>query len=100
MEFARATFWISAGPAAWVVHFAALYGIGALACARRFPEAVPWIVVIATVGAAALAASVLVKCLAERADFVRWVGAGNAAIALIAIAWGALPVLKVPACVS
>jgi hypothetical protein len=89
--------WISSGPLVWALHFAALYGFAALACARGFAHAVPWIVATATLVAAALA-GVLVLRHAKRGDFIDWLTAALAAFALLAIAWQALPAFVVPVC--
>jgi hypothetical protein len=43
------------GPALWALHFAALYGFTALACARGFAGAVPWVIAAATLAIAAAA---------------------------------------------
>ena len=98
MSFANAVLWISAGPVIWAAHFLAIYGITTLACAQRMPAAVPWIVGAATLVAGSMATLVLVRCLRQRSEFTRWIGAGNAALALVAILWEALPALAVPPC--
>ena len=98
MSFASSAFWISAGPTIWAAHFLAIYGITTLACAQGMPAAVAWIVAGATLLAASMALLVLVKCVRQRSEFVRWIGAGNAALALVAILWEALPAFTVPPC--
>ena len=98
MSFASSVFWISAGPAIWAAHFLAIYGVTTIACAQRMPAAVPWIVAAATLIAGSIALVVLVKCLRQRSEFVRWIGAGNAGLALVAILWESLPALTVPPC--
>jgi hypothetical protein len=86
---------ISAGAIVWALHFAAIYGVTALACARNLPGLVPWAVGIAT----ALAAAAAVALIAVRTpDFAGWVASGVAALALLAILWEAASVLVVPAC--
>jgi hypothetical protein len=86
MPFVR----MSSGAIVWAVHFMAIYGITALACARGFPAAVPWAIGITT--ALALAAVIAIIVFSSR------ITAGVAGIALIAIIWEAIPVLVMPAC--
>ena len=98
MSFASTIFWVSAGPVIWATHFLAIYGVTTLACAQEMSGAVPWIVGAATLVAGSIALVVMLKCLREKAEFVRWIGAGNAGLALVAILWEALPALTVPPC--
>lgn len=87
---------ILAGPLLWALHFAALYGFTALACARGFGAAVPWVVVAATLVAAAAAIAVIATHLS--AEFTRWMTASVAALALLAIVWEGLSPLWAPPC--
>lgn len=87
---------IPVGAIVWAAHFAALYGVTALACARGFPNLVPWTVVIA--GGAAAALLVLVLRTAHTDDFVGWTTAAIAVAALLAVAWESAAGLLVPAC--
>jgi hypothetical protein len=95
----RRALWIASGVIVWALHFTALYGFTALACARGFPRALPWVIGAATLAAAALAVAIIALAYSKRRDFVDWIAAGVAAFALLVIAWEALPVLFVPACV-
>jgi hypothetical protein len=87
---------ISAGPLLWALHFAALYGFTALACARGFAAAIPWVIAVSTVVLAAAAAGFMVRSSKE--EFVGWLGAALTAFSLVAILWQALPVLLVSPC--
>jgi hypothetical protein len=88
---------ISSGAIVWSLHFAAIYGITALACARSVPQVIPWTIGIATAFAFAAAAALIVLGL-RAAGFAGWMTAAVAGLALIAIAWEAVPVFVVPAC--
>ena len=102
--------WIA--PAVWALHFLAIYGFTALACARNAPtgllgiHAVPWLVGGATVVATSLLLSTIwtaVRNGRHRAStdatvFVHWLTAATACIVLIAIAWETLPIFLVPVC--
>jgi hypothetical protein len=87
---------LSAGPLLWLAHFTALYGVNSIACARGFPGAVPWVVAGATVVLGVAAAAVALKPLKK--EFIGWLSAGLALLALLAILWQALPVLMVSPC--
>jgi hypothetical protein len=103
---------VLAGLLIWAVHFLVIYGVTGLACAGRFADArvlgigiLELTIVAATVLALLAAATVLVRTLrsGKRAEggtlpFLRWVAAMVAVLALVAIAWGGLPVLLVPEC--
>jgi len=94
----RRALWIASGAIVWALHFTAVYGFTALGCARGFPRVVPWAVGAATLAAAALAIAIIAIAYSKRDNFVHWIAAGVAAFALLAIVWGALPVLVMPAC--
>lgn len=97
---------ICAGIIIWALHFAAIYGYAALACALglgelRLPNvSVDAVILITT--AVAFGAALLVVILAVRAKtsaFENWMTAGIGGLAALAILWeGLLPVLIVPAC--
>ena len=82
----------------WALHFGAIYGFTGLACARGWESAVPWTVGGATLVAGAAAAALVLKNVST--DFLRWMTATLAALALLAILFEGLPVLMVPACGS
>lgn len=90
--------WISSGIAVWALHFTALYGLTALACARGQGAAVPWIVIVATAIAVTVATGIFVKGYRGRAAFVEWMTMGVAASALIGIAYEAAAGLLSPLC--
>ncbi|HEX6066989.1 MAG TPA: hypothetical protein VFZ04_22290, partial [Longimicrobiales bacterium] len=90
--------WISSGIVVWALHFTALYGLTALACARGQGAAVPWIVIVATAIAVTVATGIFVKGYRGRAAFVEWMTMGVAASALIGIAYEAAAGLLSPLC--
>lgn len=100
MSFRGTAFLISGGGVAWAVHFAALYGFAALACARGFAGAIPWFTAGATLLAALASGAVLLVGWRRRGSFQGWLGASFAALALVAIAWQAVPVYIVPLCAT
>ena len=89
---------ISAGAIVWALHFAALYGITALACARGFAGQVPWAIGIATLVAIGLVLFVIWISFKDIGAFANWLSAAVAGLALLAIVWEAFSVLLVPAC--
>ena len=96
--FTRTALRVGAGGIAWALHFAAVYGATALACARGASGLVPW-----TIGAATLLAMVACAWIARagwqrRGDFESWLSATLAAVAFFAIALQAFPVLMVTPC--
>ena len=90
--------WISSSIVVWALHFTALYGLTALACARGHGEAVPWIVAFATAIAAVVAAGILVKGYRGRSAFIEWMTMSVAALALLGIAYEATAGLLSPLC--
>ncbi len=99
----------------WAVHFAAVYGINGLICARAlegmelYGQPVAMVLVLGATGIALLlAAGVLAAALwgigpGRRASedprrFIRFFTALAAAGALLAILWNGLPALQMPAC--
>jgi hypothetical protein len=85
---------MSSGVLVWAAHFTVVYGFTALACARGFGGAAPWVVGVATLVAAAAAVLVLLTHLSQ--EFTRWITAALAAAALLAILWEGLPALLLP----
>jgi len=90
--------WIPAGIVLWAVHFTFLYGFTALACARGFAEALPWVAGLASLLAAVAALALIVFGWRRRQGFHGWMTAGVAAFALLAIAWETLSVYLLPPC--
>jgi hypothetical protein len=88
--------WISSGVIVWALHFAAIYGFTALACARGIGAAAPWVVGAATVVAAALAAALILRNLSS--EFTQWMTAAVAAAALLAILWEGLSAFLATPC--
>jgi membrane associated rhomboid family serine protease len=89
---------IGSGIVVWAAHFTLLYGFAALACARGFAQALPWVAGAAGALAAALAAAIVVVNLRRDDRFEAWLGASVAALALLAIVWETLPVFMLGAC--
>lgn len=98
MSFLSAALRISIGVIVWSLHFAAIYGITALACARGMPGLIAPGVAVATLVAIALLIPVLVTGFRRRAEFEPWMSATVGALALVAVVWESIPVLLVPAC--
>lgn len=98
MSFAALALRIASGPIAWALHFAAIYGATAVACARGMPQVVPWAIGIATAVAVAACLVSLAAQWPRRAEFEWWLGMGLAGASLIAILLQASPVLVVPIC--
>jgi hypothetical protein len=98
MGFAAAALRIATGPLAWALHFGAIYGATAFACARGDVRMVPWAIGLATLAAGAACVLVIASELGRRTAFESWLAAALAGFALVAILWQALPVLVVPIC--
>ena len=84
------------GVMVWAAHFALVYGFTALACARGFASAAPWVVGAATL-VAALAALAIIATNAS-SEFTRWMTAAIASLALVAVVWEGIPAFIVPTC--
>lgn len=106
---------ISAGLLVWALHFAAVYILTALACARGLratPTGVPALALgIATLTGIAIAALALilrkalhgtwyVQARAANSSFLAWLTAAVAGYALLAVLWTALPALWGASCRS
>jgi hypothetical protein len=98
MDFNAAVARMSAGIAVWALHFMAVYGVTALACARGWPRepaaAVGWL----SLAAVAALVAVLLHNWRRRAAFEAWFGAATAAFALVGVVWEALGAGVVTAC--
>jgi hypothetical protein len=98
MGFAATALRMSSGIIVWGLHFAAIYGITGLACARAAPQAALTGVALATLAAVALLLPIVVSGWRRRAQFESCFAAAVAAFALLAVVWEALPALWVPTC--
>ena len=98
MTFALTALRISAGVIIWVLHFMAIYGITALACARGMTGLVVPAIAVSTIAAGALAITVIVAGWRRRESFEHWLSATIGGLALLAIVFEALPVLILPVC--
>jgi hypothetical protein len=98
MSFPATALIVSAGVIIWALHFAAIYGLTALACARGWGAAMLPALWLAT--AAAVIASLLVVAAGwrRRDVFEYWLSAAIAGLGLVAIVYEALAILMVPAC--
>ena len=97
-DFPRTALRISGGVIVWALHFAAIYGITGLACARGWEGIVAPAIVAATVPAAAAALYFIVAGWRRREVFEHWLSASIAGFALLAIIYEAYPVLVIPTC--
>lgn len=106
-RFIRTTMLMAAGPAVWALHFLIIYAFAALACARGFAHATPWVIGGTTAVAVTALIAIIVRALArarqgplsgEPQRFPYWSACGFAALALLAIAWETLPVLLLQPC--
>ena len=98
MRFARTALRLAAGPIAWALHLAAIYGFTGVACARGLAGAVPWAIGAATLAAGAACLAIVVTGLRRRDEFESWLSAALGGLALLAIAWEALTALLVRPC--
>ena len=100
--------WI--GPVVWAIHFLAIYGFTAIACARpdgRGTAIVPAFILTVTVAAVAVLGATIVLAMRDHkrssgppgvSRFVHGLTAATAALVIVAVVWEALPVLLVPVC--
>ena len=98
---------LSAGVIVWAAHFGTIYGYTGLACARRFHDTgplwiagVPWVIGVATLIAVAIMLWLIAPLVRghRRDDFVVWMSAAIAGLALIGIVYEAVPVVMLPVC--
>lgn len=90
--------WMASGALVWALHFAALYGFTALACARGFAHAVPWVAGAASLIAIAAMLVIIARSLPRRNEFEGWMALSIAALALVGIAYVTVPVYLVRPC--
>jgi Cu/Ag efflux pump CusA len=96
--FTSAMLRMSSGVIVWAVHFAVIYGVTALACARGNARLVPWVIGLATLFGIAFTAAIIVRSYPRRDDFAHWMAAAVAGIAMLAMVWEALAALVVRMC--
>jgi len=89
---------MSAGVIVWAVHFGALYGFTALACARGFAGAVPWVTGAASFVAVLAMLFIMARNLPRRGEFESWMAFSIAALALVGIVFETVPVYVVRTC--
>jgi hypothetical protein len=95
----REALWIPSGSVVWALHFAALYGFTALACARGFAGAVPWVAGGATLAALGALTLIAWRHLGRRGEFNAWLTLAVAGLALVAVLYETVPLFIVPICV-
>jgi hypothetical protein len=78
---------IASGAVVWAAHFTILYGITALACARAAAGVAPWGIALATAVGVAVASAIALRAYPRRDEFVHWITAAVAAIAVVAMLW-------------
>ena len=111
-SFLAVLFSVLAGAVIWAIHFTIVYGFTSVACARGLGTGmVPLTIAVATGVAALAAAVVMVRSLrpvgpgapdsnhAPAADFIRWITAAVAGLALVVMILEGLRVAPVPPCV-
>jgi hypothetical protein len=89
---------MSAGVIVWALHFTTVYGFTALACARGFAGAVPWVAGAASLIAVAAMLLIIARNLSSRGDFERWMAFSIAGLALVGIVFETVPVYLVRTC--
>lgn len=94
-SFARTALFACAGLLIWAADFLFVYVFTAIACERGFGQAVPWASTGAGVVAAAATTAVIFTGV-RRKTFIGGLAASVAALALVAIAFIALPGLLLP----
>lgn len=85
----------------WAAHFAAIYGLTALACARQMVALVPWVVGVASLFAIAALLALAIPAarrVLRGAELADSLAAGLAGLALVAVVWEASSLFWVPAC--
>jgi hypothetical protein len=90
--------WLSSGALVWAAHFTALYGFTALACARGFAAAVPWVAAFATFAALGALGLIAYVHLGRRGEFHAWMTLAVAGLAVLAVVYETIPVFIVSAC--
>jgi hypothetical protein len=90
--------WIAGGVLVWALHFGALYGFTALACARGFANTVPWFAGFAALAALFAMLLIIARNVPRRAEFESWMALAVAALASVGIAYGTFSVYLVRPC--
>jgi hypothetical protein len=98
MSFVATVLRMSSGVIVWALHFAAIYGFTALACARGWGSLVPGAVALASAAALVALMAVVVAGWRRRGEFESWMSAALGGFAFLAIVYEAITVLIIPAC--
>jgi hypothetical protein len=98
--FIVTTLRMGGGAMIWAAHFAVIYGLTALACARGFAALVAPAVMVGTLLALTAIALTLSPALRGRRAFAfeHTIAVGVAGLAAVAIVLEAVPVILIPAC--
>ena len=94
-RFVRSALFATGGLLIWAADFLFVYVFAALACERGFAHAVPWVSSVTAVVAAAACVVMLVAGLQAK-SFIGRLAANVAGLALLAIAFIALPGVLLP----
>ena len=89
---------IGSGAIVWAAHFAVLYGVTALACARDHAALTPWIIGLATAAGVGVAAVIAARSYRRRDEFAHWMAATVAVVAILAMVWEAIAGLVSRSC--
>ena len=89
---------MSSGVIVWAVHFAVIYGVTAIACARGGARLVPWVIGAATLVGVVLTAAIVLRSYPRRDDFAHWLAAALAGIAMLAMVWEAIAAFVARSC--
>jgi hypothetical protein len=85
----------------WAVHFTAIYGFTAFACARQASGAVPWVVGAASAAALLALAAIAVPAglrVSRAALLPDYLALGLSGLAMLAVVWEASALIWVPPC--
>ena len=89
---------MSSGVIVWALHFAVVYGVTALACARGNARLVPWVVGVATLLGVGFTAAIIARSYPRRDDFAHWMAAAVAGVAMLAMVWEAIAAFVARSC--
>ena len=84
---------MSFGAIVWALHFGVVYGLTALACARGYGQAIPWVIGFATVVAGTTVLVAMRLAWPDRHRFEGGLMFASAGLSLVAIVWETVPLL-------
>jgi hypothetical protein len=91
--FTKESLRMSSGAIVWALHFGVVYGLTALACARGYGQAIPWVIGVATILAGAAVVVVMRLSWPHRHRFEGSLMFAIAGLSLVAIVWETVPLL-------